>query len=52
MNSKWLRGALALGLAGGALLAGGCGGERQPEALSAEVIASTELANLNIEGMT
>ena len=52
MNNKWVRGAVALGIAGGALLAVGCGGERQPEALSAEVVASTELANLDIEGMT
>ena len=52
MSNKWVRDALALGIAGGALLAAGCGGERQPEALSAEMVASTELANLNIEGMT
>lgn len=52
MNNRWSRGALAMGIVGAALLGVGCGGERQPETLSAEVIASTALANLNIEGMT
>ncbi len=52
MNDNWLPGALALAITGGALLGAGCGGERPSEAMSAEVIATTELASLSIEGMT
>jgi len=52
MNQKWSSGVLAVAIVSGAMVSTGCGGERQSETLSAEVIASTELASLNIEGMT
>ena len=52
MNCRWLRGVLGLAMALGVLGAAGGGGASPAAAPSEEVIGSTAVANLSIEGMT